>query len=86
MTDPTATGGPLDGTPEDANRHDPSDQVAAFKVANQAWPDAFGVFYEVKNHPTKNALEADLVTKARERTKGASDLALLQATLMSSLS
>ncbi|MSU71571.1 MAG: pyruvate ferredoxin oxidoreductase [Opitutus sp.] len=69
-----------DGTPEDANRHDSSDQIAAFKLANQAWPGAFGVFYEVKGRPTKNALEADLVTKARERTKNASDLALLQAT------
>lgn len=69
-----------DGTPEDANRHDPSDQNAAFKLANQAWPGAFGVFYEDKNRPTKNALEAGLVATARERTKNASDLALLQAT------
>ena len=69
-----------DGTPEDASRHDVTDEVAAFKLANQAWPGSFGVFYENKVRKTKNALEADLVAKARERTKGASDLAVLQTT------
>lgn len=69
-----------DGTPEDANRHDTSDEVAAFKLASQAWPGSFGVFYENKARKTKNALEADLVVKAKERTKGATDLQLLQAT------
>ncbi len=69
-----------DGTPEDANRHDVTDEVAAFKLAQLAWPGAFGVFYENKTRATKNALEAGLVTKARERTTGASDLAVLQAT------
>jgi 2-oxoglutarate ferredoxin oxidoreductase subunit beta len=69
-----------DGTPEDANRHDVTDEVAAFKLASQAWPGSFGVFYENKQRKTKNALEADLVVKARERTKNAPDLALLQAT------
>jgi len=38
----------------------------------------FGVFYEA-SRPTKNKLEAELISKARERTKGASDLELLQA-------
>ena len=68
-----------DGTPEDATRHDVTDEVAAFKLAMQPWPGTFGVFYE-SHRPTKNALEAELVTKARERSKGAPDLALLQAT------
>jgi 2-oxoglutarate ferredoxin oxidoreductase subunit beta len=69
-----------DGSSEDALRHDVTDEVAAFKLAQQAWPGAFGVFYENKTRKTKNALEAELVTKARERTKNASDLALLQST------
>ena len=69
-----------DGTPEDAARHDTSDEFAAFKLAGQAWPGAFGVFYENKTRLTKNALEAGLIAKTRERTKNASDLALLQAT------
>jgi len=69
-----------DGTPEDADRHDVTDEVAAFKLAGQAWPGSFGVFYENNTRRTKNALETELVAKARERTKGASDLQLLQAT------
>jgi 2-oxoglutarate ferredoxin oxidoreductase subunit beta len=69
-----------DGSPEDALRHDPSDEVAALRLALQPWPGPFGVFYET-NRPTKNGLEADLIAKAREKTKGAGDLALLQASL-----
>jgi 2-oxoglutarate ferredoxin oxidoreductase subunit beta len=69
-----------DGTPEDANRHDVTDEVAAFKLAMQPWPGSFGVYYENKQRPTKNALEAAIAAKARERTKNASDLAVLQAT------
>lgn len=68
-----------DGTPEDALRHDPTDEVAAFKLAMSAWPGYFGVFYET-SRPTKNRLEKELVTKTRERTKNASDLELLQST------
>jgi len=69
-----------DGTPEDVDRHDVADEVAAFKLAGQAWPGSFGVFYENNSRKTKNVLEAELVTKARERTKNATDLQLLQAT------
>jgi len=67
-----------DGTPEDALRHDVTDEVSAFKLAQEAWPGSFGVFFETKR-PTKNQLEAGLVAKAREKSKGASDLELLQA-------
>src|SRR5690606_16135155 len=69
-----------DGTPEDAARHDPSDEVAAFKLAMEPWPGKFGVFYETKNRPTKNALEQKLIATTREKTKNASDLELLQKT------
>jgi 2-oxoglutarate ferredoxin oxidoreductase subunit beta len=69
-----------DGTPEDAARHDTSDEVAAFKLAQQEWPGSFGVFYENKVRKTKNALEAELVVKAKEKTKNASDLQVLQST------
>jgi 2-oxoglutarate ferredoxin oxidoreductase subunit beta len=69
-----------DGTPEDEKRHDVTDEIAAFKLASLAWPGAFGVFYENNVRKTKNVLEAELIAKARERTKGASDLAVLQAT------
>jgi 2-oxoglutarate ferredoxin oxidoreductase subunit beta len=67
-----------DGTPEDALRHDPSDELAAFRLASLPWPGVFGVFFE-SHRPTKNALEAGLIAKAREKSKSASDLELLQA-------
>jgi len=67
-----------DGSPEDALRHDVTDEVSAFKLAQEAWPGSFGVFYETKR-PTKNQLEAGLIAKAKEKSKGASDLELLQA-------
>jgi 2-oxoglutarate/2-oxoacid ferredoxin oxidoreductase subunit beta len=69
-----------DGTPEDEKRHDVTDEVAAYRLALQPWPGCYGVFYETNKRPTKNALEADLIVKAKERTKNASDLALLQST------
>ena len=52
--------------------------IAAYRLASEPWPGVFGVFYEA-SRPTKNKLEAELISKARERTKGASDLELLQA-------
>ncbi len=69
-----------DGTPEDADRHDVTDEIAAFKLSQQAWPGSFGVFYESNARKTKNELEAELIAKAKERTKNASDLQLLQST------
>ncbi len=68
-----------DGTPEDELRHDPTDEVAAFKLAGLEWPGKFGVFYQVQR-PTKNELEAGLIARAREKTKNASDLDLLKGT------
>ncbi|HWA24308.1 MAG TPA: thiamine pyrophosphate-dependent enzyme [Lacunisphaera sp.] len=69
-----------DGSPEDAARHDPTDEVAAFKLASEAWPGKFGVFYENKARPTKNALEQKLIADTRAKTKNASDLELLSKT------
>jgi 2-oxoglutarate ferredoxin oxidoreductase subunit beta len=69
-----------DGTPEDADRHDVTDEVAAFKLASESWPGSFGVFYETNQRKTKNELEADIIAKAKERTKGATDLQVLQST------
>ena len=67
-----------DGSPEDAPRHDPANEVEAFRLATLPWPEVFGVCYEA-HRPTKNALEADLVAKSREKSKGASNLQLLQS-------
>ena len=67
-----------DGTPEDAQRHNPTDELAAYRLASLPWPGVFGVFYEAQR-PTKNKLEGGLIAQARQKTKQASDLDLLQA-------
>jgi 2-oxoglutarate ferredoxin oxidoreductase subunit beta len=69
-----------DGSPEDANRHDVSDEVAAFKLSQLAWPGSFGVFYENSTRKTKNQLEAELIANAKAKTKNATDLQVLQGT------
>lgn len=69
-----------DGTPEDELRHDVTDEVAAYRLALQPWPGSYGVFYENTRRPTKNALENELIAKAKQRHNQAGDLELLQAT------
>jgi len=68
-----------DGSPEEAARHDVTDDVAAFRLADEPFPGLFGVFYEV-SRPTKNALEQAWVETTRAKFDGASDLELLQGT------
>jgi 2-oxoglutarate ferredoxin oxidoreductase subunit beta len=66
-----------DGTPEDEQRHDVTDQLAAFKLASLPYPGVFGVFYE-SDRPTKNALENKWIAASREKVGNASDLEILQ--------
>ena len=67
----------FDDTPEDEDRHDVTDELAAYRLADEPWPGRFGVFYE-NNRPSKNELEYGLIEKIREKTGGASNLELLQ--------
>ena len=68
-----------DGTPEDAKRHDPSDEVAAYRLASLPFPGVFGVFYQV-NQPAKNDKEKQLIDAARAAAGNAPPLAVLQKT------
>jgi 2-oxoglutarate ferredoxin oxidoreductase subunit beta len=68
-----------DGTPEDENRHDVTDELAAYKLASIDFPGVFGVFYDIKR-PTKNASEQKWIDAVRAKTDGASDLTLLKKT------
>ena len=68
-----------DGTPEDEQRHDITDELAAYKLANLPFPGLFGVFYE-SDRPTKNALEKKWTDASRAKVNNASDLDLLQKT------
>jgi hypothetical protein len=66
-------------TPEDELRHDVTDELAAYKLAQLPFPGVFGVFYE-SDRPTKNALEQKWIATSREKVGNASDLDLLQKT------
>jgi 2-oxoglutarate ferredoxin oxidoreductase subunit beta len=57
--------------------HDVTDEIAAYKLADAAFPGYFGVFYR-NNRPTKNKLEADIDAKAREKVHGLKDWQILQ--------
>ena len=68
-----------DNTPEDELRHDVTDELAAYKLAQLPFPGVFGVFYQ-SDRPTKNALEKQWVDSTREKLGQPTDLALLQKT------
>ena len=59
--------------------HDVTDEVAAYRLADESFPGCFGIFYRV-NRPTKNALEAKINAEAREKQKGLKDWQILQKT------
>src|SRR5246500_4663014 len=68
-----------DGTREDEAGPDVTDEIAAYRLADVAFPGLFGVFYEI-DRPTKNALEQKWVQSARAKLNHASDLEVLQKT------
>lgn len=68
-----------DGTPGDEQRHDVTDEIAAYKLANLPFPGMFGVFYE-SDRPTKNALEKKWSDATRAKLGNPADLEILQKT------
>jgi 2-oxoglutarate/2-oxoacid ferredoxin oxidoreductase subunit beta len=68
-----------DNTPEDEQRHDVTDELAAYKLAGLPFPGLFGVFYE-SDRPTKNALEKKWSESVRAKLGQPSDLDLLRKT------
>lgn len=69
-------GGVFNTVPAD---HDPSNEEAAYKLANSPFPGYFGIFYK-SNRPTKNALEAKINAEGMAKTKGQKDWQILQKT------
>lgn len=55
-----------DDTPEDEARHDVTDNVAAYQLADLQYPGKFGVFYE-NDRPSKNALEQNWIESSQEK-------------------
>jgi 2-oxoglutarate ferredoxin oxidoreductase subunit beta len=69
-------GGKFEPVPAD---HDPTDEVAAYKLACAPFPGYFGLFYK-SDRPTKNKLEAAINAEARQKVAGKKDWEILQTT------
>ena len=59
--------------------HDVTDEMAAYKLADEPFPGKFGIFYK-NNRPTKNKLEAEIITNSRAKVKDLADWQILQKT------
>jgi 2-oxoglutarate ferredoxin oxidoreductase subunit beta len=57
--------------------HDVTDEMAAYKLADAAFPGYFGIFYKA-NRPTKNANEQKINASVQEKVKGLKDWQILQ--------
>jgi len=69
-------GGVFNTVPAD---HDVTNEVAAYKLADEPFPGYFGVFFKA-NKPTKNAKEAGISEQAKAKFKGVKDWQILQKT------
>ena len=69
-------GGKFQEVPAD---HDVTDELAAYKLADAAWPGHFGIFYKT-TRPTKNANEAKINKASMEKVAGLKDWQILQKT------
>ncbi len=67
-------GGVFNMVPAD---HDVTDENAAYKLAGEAFPGHFGIFYKT-NRPTKNANEVKINSSYLEKVKGLKDWQILQ--------
>lgn len=63
--------------PEIGADHDVTDEHAAYKLADAAWPGHFGIFYKA-NRPTKNANEAKIISENRAKVEGLADWEILK--------
>lgn len=57
--------------------HDVTDELAAYKLADEQFPGRFGIFYKV-DRPTKNANESRIISGAREKVQGLKDWQILK--------
>jgi len=57
--------------------HDVTDEMTAYKLANEAFPGYFGIFYQASK-PTKNAKEQEIIANYRSKVTGLKDWQILQ--------
>jgi 2-oxoglutarate/2-oxoacid ferredoxin oxidoreductase subunit beta len=59
--------------------HDATDEIAAYRLADEGFPGRFGIFYKVQR-PTKNASEARIIEDAVRKVDGLKNWQILQKT------
>ncbi len=59
--------------------HDVTDEIAAYRLADTAFPGYFGIFFQ-QNRPTKNQLEGQISEKAKTTVNGLKDWEILKQT------
>ncbi len=57
--------------------HDVTDEMAAYKLADEPFPGRFGIFFK-KSKPTKNTKEAEIHKSMQEKVQGLKDWQILQ--------
>ena len=57
--------------------HDVTDEMAAYKLADEPFPGRFGIFYK-KAKPTKNTKEQEIITAHQSKVKGLKDWEILK--------
>ena len=57
--------------------HDPTDELAAYKLAGAEWPGLFGIFYRAPR-ATKNENEAKVIADHRAKVDGLADWEILK--------
>lgn len=57
--------------------HDVTNEMAAYKLADEPFPGRFGIFYK-NSKPTKNTKEAEINKSMQEKVKGLKDWQILQ--------
>ncbi len=67
-------GGQFNLVPAD---HDVTNEMAAYKLADEPFPGNFGIFYKVSK-PTKNTKETEINKSMQEKVKGLKDWQILQ--------
>ncbi|MGC3961662.1 MAG: thiamine pyrophosphate-dependent enzyme [Verrucomicrobiota bacterium] len=67
-------GGVFNTVPAD---HDVTNEMAAYKLADEPFPGRFGIFYK-NAKPTKNTKEAEINKSMQEKVKGLKDWQILQ--------
>lgn len=66
-----------DDSEDDEQRHDVTDESAAYALAEEQYPGKFGVFFEV-DRPSKNTLEQQWIDASQSKVREATPAEMLR--------